>query len=68
MKVEFIKDESKKTVKVEVNGEKYGELIFDTDQDVWVLWPEQIDDGVGYFDDLKETEDQIKFELEHADD
>ncbi|MBV6739940.1 hypothetical protein KBABDLON_00710 [Lactobacillus gasseri] len=68
MKVEFIKDESTKTVKVEVNGEKYGELIFDTDQDVWVLWPEQIDDGVGYFDDLKETEDQIKFELEHADD
>lgn len=37
MKVEFIKDESTKTVKVEVNGEKYGELIFDTDQDVWVL-------------------------------
>lgn len=68
MKVEFIKDESTKTVKVEVSGEKYGELIFDTDQDVWVLWPEQIDDGVGYFDDLKETEDQIKFELEHADD
>lgn len=68
MKVEFIKDESTKTEKVEVNGEKYGELIFDTDQDVWVLWPEQIDDGVGYFDDLKETEDQIKFELEHADD
>lgn len=68
MKVEFIKDESTKTVKVEVNGEKYGELIFDTDQDVWVLWPEQIDDSVGYFDDLKETEDQIKFELEHADD
>ena len=68
MKVEFIKDESTKTVKVEVNGEKYGELIFDTDQDVWVLWPEQIDYGVGYFDDLKETEDQIKFELEHADD
>lgn len=68
MKVEFIKDESTKTVKVEVNGEKYGELIFDTDQDVWVLWPEQIDDSVGYFDDLKETEDQIKFELEHAGD
>lgn len=68
MKVKFIKDESTKTVKVEVNGEKYGELIFDTDQDVWVLWPEQIYDGVGYFDDLKETEDQIKFELEHADD
>lgn len=68
MKVEFIKDESRKTVRVEVNGEKYVELIFDTDQDVWVLWPEQIDDGVGYFDDLKETEDQIKFELEHADD
>lgn len=68
MKIEFIKDESTKTVKVELNGEKYRELIFDTDQDAWVLWPEQIDDGVTYFDDLKETEDQIKFELEHADD
>lgn len=68
MKVKFIKDESTKTVVVEVNGENYGKLIFDTDQDAWVLWPEQIDDGVTYFDDLKETEDQIKFELEHADD
>ena len=68
MKIEFIKDESTKTVKVELNGEKYRELIVDTDQDAWVLWPEQIDDGVTYFDDLKETEDQIKFELEHADD
>ncbi|UWI46739.1 hypothetical protein HR118_03140 [Lactobacillus paragasseri] len=53
---------------VEVNGENYGKLIFDTDQDAWVLWPKQIDDGVTYFDDLKETEDQINFELEHAED
>lgn len=68
MKVQFIKDESTKTVKVELNGEKYGKLIFDIDQDAWVLWPDQIDDGITYFDDLKETEDQIKFELEHADD
>nr|DAJ54873.1 MAG TPA: hypothetical protein [Caudoviricetes sp.] len=68
MKIEFIKDESTKTVKVKVNGENYGELIFDVDQNAWVLWPEKIDDGVTYYDDLQETMDQIEFELEHADD
>lgn len=68
MKIEFIQDAATQTVKVKVNEENYGELIFDTDQDAWVLWPKQIDDGVTYFDDLQETEDQIKYELEHADD
>lgn len=68
MKIEFIQDKATQTVRVKANEETYGELIFDVDQDAWVLWPKQIDDGVTYFDDLKETEDQIKFELEHADD
>lgn len=68
MKIEFIQDKATQTVKVKVNEKNYGELIFDVDQDAWVLWPKQIDDGVTYFDDLQETEDQIKYELEHADD
>ena len=67
MKINFIEDKMTQTVKVEVNEENYGELIFDTDQDAWVLWPKQIDDGVTYFTDLQETMDQIKYELEHAD-
>lgn len=67
MKIKFIEDKMTQTVKVEVNEENYGELIFDTDQDAWVLWPKQIDDGVTYFADLQEAMDQIKYELEHAD-
>lgn len=67
MKINFIEDKMTQTVKVEVNEENYGELIFDTDQDAWVLWPKQSDDGVTYFADLQETMDQIKYELEHAD-
>lgn len=42
----------------------YGVLSRDDDQGVWVLWPEQIDDGVSYFDDLEETKETIKDELE----
>lgn len=68
MKIEFIQDKATQTVKVKVNKENYGELIFDTNQDAWVLWPNQIDDGVTYFADLQETMDQIRYELEHADD
>lgn len=68
MKIKFIEDRRTQTVKVEINEENYGELIFYTDQDAWVLWPKQIDDGVTYFADLQETEDQIKYELEHAED
>ena len=46
-----------------VNGNKYGELEFDKDQEAWVLYPESIDDGVTYYEDLKETQEEIKFEL-----
>ncbi|OYR88412.1 hypothetical protein [Lactobacillus taiwanensis] len=66
MKIEFIKDEMTQTVKVKVNKENYGELIFDTDQDAWVLWPKQIDDGVTYFADLQKTMDQIRYELKYV--
>lgn len=49
--------------KVELNGNTYGKLTFDDDQNVWVLWPDDIDDGVSYFEDLAETQDYITDEL-----
>ena len=51
-------------VEVIVNGENYGTLIFDHEQNVWVLWPVSIDDGVSYSDDLEETEETITDEIE----
>jgi hypothetical protein len=50
-------------VEVIVNGENYGTLIFDHDQNVWVLWPSTIDDGIIYSDDLEETEEIITDEI-----
>lgn len=48
---------------VEVEGNNYGKLTFNADQNVWVLWPDDIDDGVSYSEDLKETQDTIIDEL-----
>lgn len=49
---------------VELNGKAYGHLTFDKEQAAWVLWPADIDDGVTYFEDLEETKQAIKDELE----
>lgn len=62
-KIEFIK-EDKENYTVKLNDERYGSLEWNEDQEAWVLWPESINDGVTYFNDLKETEDYIKDELE----
>ena len=51
-------------VEVIVNGNNYGTLIFDHEQNVWVLWPSTIDDGVSYSDDLAETKEIITDEIE----
>ena len=51
-------------VEVIVNGNNYGTLIFDHDQNAWVLWPSTIDDGVSYSDDLAETQEIITDEIE----
>ena len=51
-------------VEVIVNGENYGTLIFDHEQNVQVLWPVSIDDGVSYSDDLEETEETITDEIQ----
>ena len=51
-------------VEVIVNGNNYGTLIFDHEQNVWVLWPSTIDDGVSYSDDLAETQEIITDEIE----
>lgn len=53
----------KNEVEVENNGKTYGTLKFDAEQNAWVLWPEQIDDAVTYFDDLDETKEAITDEL-----
>jgi hypothetical protein len=54
-------------VEVTVNGDSYGSLKFDHEQNVWVLWPVSIDDGVGYSDDLAETEETITEEIQSYD-
>ena len=54
----------KDQVEVTVDGDKYGILIFDHDQNVWVLWPSTIDDGISYSDDLAETEETITDEIQ----
>ena len=61
-------------VEVTFNGHKYGDLIFEDEQNAWVLWPVSIDDdgvmwpvsiddGVSYSDDLAETEETITDEI-----
>ena len=42
-----------------------GTLIYDYEQEAWVFWTENIDDGVTYFDSLEETERAIEFEYTH---
>lgn len=54
-------------VEVAVNGERYGFLEFDHEQNAWVLWPSAIDDGVSYSDDLAETEETITEEIQSYD-
>ncbi|KRL72483.1 hypothetical protein FC54_GL001062 [Ligilactobacillus saerimneri DSM 16049] len=36
-----------------------GTLVYDSEQEAWVLWPERINDGVTYFDDLDLTQEKI---------
>lgn len=64
--IKFDKDNDK--VNVIVDDENYGYLVFDKDQDAWVLWPEAIDDGITYWQSLEETENQIKDELQSSND
>lgn len=51
-------------VEVTVDGDKYGILIFDHEQNVLVLWPSTIDDGISYSDDLAETQEIITDEIQ----
>lgn len=62
MNVEFDEVDAE-NVEVLVNGDAYGKLNFDSDENVWVLWPEEIDDAVSYFDSLEETKNSIKDEI-----
>jgi len=62
MTVEFDEIDAQ-NVEVLVNGDTYGKLNFDSDENVWVLWPADIDDAVSYFESLEETEKAIKDEI-----
>jgi len=62
MTVEFNEIDAQ-NVEVLVNGDTYGKLNFDSDENAWVLWPADIDDAVSYFDNLEETEETIKDEI-----
>ena len=55
----------KSHVVVYVDDENYGDLDYDSENKEWVLWPNQIDYGISYWESLKESEDEIKFELEY---
>ena len=55
----------KSHVVVYVDDKNYGDLDYDSENKEWVLWPNQIDYGISYWESLKESEDEIKFELEY---
>lgn len=65
-KVTFSEMDEDTQVIVEVDGVHYGNLFYDYDQEAFVLWPDDIDDGVTYFDSLNETEKYIRDELTAA--
>ena len=62
MKIEFNEVDAK-NYDVLVNDDDYGKLTFDDEQNAWVLWPYEIDDGVTYFEDLEETKEAIAYEI-----
>lgn len=66
-KVEFYNNE--KSVDVYVSDNLYGELFHDNGLEWYLVEYENSERGlsnsdVTYYDDLKETEDEIKFEIE----
>ena len=62
MKIKFIKDNPEEYT-LEVDNDKYGKLLFDEDQNAWVLFPDDIYDGVTYFRSLDETKESIEDDL-----
>ena len=67
-KVEFVKNDEAYDVRIvnpenQYDWQKYVELVFDDEQDAWVLWPETLDDGVTYEESLEETKQEIIDEL-----
>lgn len=51
-------------VEVTVDGDKYGTIKFNHEQNAWVLWASAIDDGISYSDNLAETEETITDEIQ----
>lgn len=77
-KVEFVKNNEAYDVRIinpenKYDWEKYGELVFDDDQEAWVLWTgtsysdgemaNTSNDGVTYEESLEETKQEIVDEL-----
>ena len=62
MTIKFIKDNPEEYT-LEVDNDKYGKLLFDEDQNAWVLFPDDIYDGVTYFHSLDETKESIEDDL-----
>jgi len=62
MTIKFIKDNPEEYT-LEVDNDKYGKLLFDEDQNAWVLFPDDIYDGVTYFRSLDETKESIEDDL-----
>lgn len=52
-------------VEVTVDGDMYGTLVFDHEQNAWVLWPVYGDDGISYWESLTETEKTITDEIQN---
>lgn len=51
-------------VEATVDGDKYGTIKFNHEQNAWVLWVSAIDDGISYSDNLAETEETITDEIQ----
>lgn len=66
-RIEF-KEIDHKEVEIYVNGIRNGVLKFDDEDEVWYLWPENLDDAVAYLEDLQETKDVVLSELMHDED
>ena len=77
-KVEFVKNDEAYDVRIinpenKYDWEKYGELVFDDDQEAWVLWTgttysdgelaNTSDDGVTYEESLEDSKQEIVDEL-----
>lgn len=63
--VTFYETDQDDLIIIDFNDKRYGKLEFDKTQGVWVLWPNDINDGISYFEDINETETTIIYEIKN---